>query len=322
MPAFSVIVPIYNAEKTLRRCLNSLRDQSFSDFEVLMIENGSSDASNNICRAYASGDSRFLLHSCEKNTGPSGARNIGLEQVRGEWVVFVDSDDYVTLDYLEQLQRVFTAKHADVVFFGYRQINVDETEVAVHIPQIPEKASCYEILASLSKQDMFGYTWIKAFRADSIGEKRFSAELNLMEDEVFTCEVLEQGCHIEVLPAPFYYYVTGNTGSLVGRTHQDYCVKLDAAYCAWKKLLAGSPDCADLLREKANSHVSKCMYYGFERDVDPEEFFRNLAQCKFFADSNLNTAFYLSVKNGDLRKLRQMRSKYRLKVTVSKLFKR
>ena len=155
-----------------------------------------------------------------------------------------------------------------------------------------------------------------------IGETRFSVKMNLMEDEVFTCKVLEQGCHVEVLPVPIYYYVTGNASSLVGRTHQDYCTKLDAAYCAWEKLLAGSPDCDGLLQETANSHVSKSMYYGFERDVDPDDFFRELVQCRYFKDSNLETAFYLSAKNGNLRKLLQMRTKYRLKVTVSKLFKR
>lgn len=322
MPAFSIIVPVYNAQKTLRRCLDSLRGQAFSDFEVLMIENGSTDASNDICREYSACDSRFLLHTCSRNTGPSVARNIGLAQMRGKWVAFVDSDDYVTPDYLEQLQRTFMVENADVVFFGYRQVAMDETEIAVRVPQISAAASYHEILAELSRQDMFGYTWIKAFRAEVIGETRFSVELNLLEDEVFACEVLKQNCRVAVLPVPIYHYVTGNAGSLIGRTHQDYCIKVDAAYCAWKRLLAQSPDSEDLLRQKANACVSRSMYYGFERDLDVNNFFRQLAACTFFRDSDLNSAFCLSVKAGNLKKLRQMRRKYRLKVAISKLLRR
>lgn len=322
MPAFSIIVPVYNAQKTLRRCLDSLRGQTFSDFEVLMIENGSSDDSNAICQAYASADGRFLLHTCGQNSGPSGARNIGLEHMRGQLVTFVDSDDYVTADYLERLHRTFTEQNAEVVFFGYRQVSMDETEIAVRIPQVSETASDYELLTALSQQDLFGYTWIKAFRASVIGDKRFSTELNLMEDEVFTCNVLEPGCRIAVLPEPVYYYVTGNAASLIGRTHQDFCMKLDAAYCAWKSLLAQCPDRQTLLRNKANACVSRCMYYGFERNVDPDAFFRQLARCAFFRDSDLESRFCCAVKAGNLKKLQFMRWKYRLKVAFSKLLRK
>ena len=322
MPAFSIIVPVYNAQKTLHRCLNSLRGQTFSDFEVLMIENGSTDDSNAICQLFSSADSRFMLYTCGQSTGPSVARNIGLEQMQGRWVAFVDSDDYVTPDYLEQLHRIFSAEDAEVIFFGYRQMTMDEEEIAVRIPQIPDAASYYEILTGLSQQDLFGYTWIKAFRADMIGKLRFPTELNLMEDEVFACNVLSQGCRVAVLPLPVYYYVTGNAGSLIGRTHQDFCTKLDAAYCAWERLLTKSPDSEALLRQKANACVSRCMYYGFERNLDTDNFFRKLAQCQFFQNADADIPFYQAVKNGDLKKLRQMRWKYRLKVAISKLLRK
>lgn len=322
MPAFSIIVPIYNAEKTLHRCLDSLRVQTFSDFEVLMIENGSADSSNTICREYASEDNRFILHASSLNIGPSGARNIGLEHMRGQWAAFVDSDDYVTPDYLQQLHQAFTAENADVVFFGYRQVAMDETEISIRIPRIPEDASYHEILTELSRQDMFGYTWIKAFRIALIGQKRFSTALNLMEDEVFACKVLEQRCRVRILPSPIYYYVTGNTGSLIGKTHPDYCVKLDAAYIAWKKLLSQSPNNEALLRQKANVFVSRCMYYGFERDLDADDFFQQLRLCAFLSDADLDTPFCLAVKDGDLKKLRQMRRKYRLKVAISRLLRK
>lgn len=322
MAAFSIIVPIYNAEKTLRRCLDSLGGQTFSDFEVLMIENGSSDKSNEICRQYTVDDRRFILHTCRENVGPSGARNIGLENACGQWIAFVDSDDYVTPEYLRQLHQAFEQNQADVVFFGYHQISTDGAVTGVHIPQVPEEASYYEVLSSLSEQDMFGYTWIKAFRADTIGRNRFSMELNLLEDEVFACEILKQERRITILPIPIYYYVTGNAGSLIGRTHQDYCVKLDAAYRAWKNILADTPHGNEHLTKKANECVTKSMYYGFERDIDPDCFFRLMLQCSFFGDADLDTPFYANVRNGKWGKVRRMRNVYRLKVAVSKLLKR
>lgn len=321
MPAFSIIVPIYNAQRTLRRCLDSLRGQTFEDFEVLMIENGSADGSNAICREFAA-DSRFRLHACGENCGPSGARNIGLEAARGQWVAFVDSDDYVTPDYLERLRRAFLEDDVGAVFFGFRQVDMDGREIAVRVPQVPAGASNEAVLLELSRQDLFGYTWIKAFRADAIGEHRFSTALDLMEDEVFACEVLSGGCRAAVLAEPIYYYVTGNAASLMGRTHPDYPRKLNAAYGGWKKLLAGSPRREELLGQKARTFVERCMYYGFERKLDADAFFRQLRRCGFFRDAAPDTAFGQAVRDGDFHKLRQMRRRYRLKVALSKLLRR
>ena len=322
MPAFSVIVPVYNAENTLRRCLDSLRRQHWADFEVLMVENGSTDNSNAICQEYAAGDDRFVLHTLTKNRGPSVARNTGLANAQGQWITFVDSDDYVTPDYLQQLQAAFLDKDADAVFFGYRKVTKEEQEIALCLPQVSDAASFYAILTDLARQDLFGYTWIKAFRADAIGEARFPENLNLLEDEVFACEVLSKGGRVAVLPEPLYYYVTGNSGSLMGRTHPDYCAKLDAAYCSWKKLLHRQQNRDTFLQEKANACVEKCMYYGFERDVNTDEFFTQLAQCAFFRDANGNIGFYQAVKNGKLRTLRLMRGRYQLKIAISKLLRR
>lgn len=320
MPTFSIIVPVYNAEKTLHKCLDSLRSQTYPDFEVHMIENGSGDTSRAICREYAQEDPRFILHASDVNCGPSGARNIGLEHAKGEFVAFLDSDDYVESEYLEVLYRSFA--NADVVFFGYHQIATDGRFLGVHIPQIKEESNYYETLLQLSRQDMFGYTWIKAFRRDTIGQHRFSMELNLLEDEVFTCEILTKQRRIAVIPKALYNYVTGNTGSLVGRTHQDYCRKADAAYQAWKNLLNGCDKKETVLASMANSHVSRCMYYGFEREVDVNHFFDDLAETEFFANTTVESEFTVCAKERNFKKLSRMRTSYQLKNKLAKLLKR
>ena len=320
MPTFSIIVPIYNAEKTLHRCLNSLLDQNYHDYEVLMIENGSGDASNSVCREYAARDSRFILYECGENKGPSGARTVGLDHASGTYIAFLDSDDYVDPDYLTVLLDAFSG--SDVVFFGYHQVSVNGEFLGDHIPQIAENADYYETLIDLHRHDLFGYTWIKAFRRKVIGPHRFSRELNLLEDEVFACEVMAEPRNVKVVSKAILNYVTGNAGSLIGRTHPDYCRKIDVAYCAWKKLLETYEKRDEILAQMANAHVSRCMYYGFERDVDARAFFIDLANSAFFADSTQENVFMHAVQSRNYGKISRMRAGYRLRNVVATLLKR
>ena len=99
MPQISVIVPVYNAEKYLHRCIDSILAQTFSDFELLLIDDGSKDNSGRICDEYAAKDSRIRVFH-KKNGGVSSARNMGLDNAKGDWITFVDSDDWVKQDYL------------------------------------------------------------------------------------------------------------------------------------------------------------------------------------------------------------------------------
>ena len=95
----SVIIPVYNAEPYLNRCIDSVLASAYSDFEIILVNDGSTDCSPEICRAYAENDIRVVFLS-QENRGVSSARNLGLEAARGEWIVFLDSDDFITDDYL------------------------------------------------------------------------------------------------------------------------------------------------------------------------------------------------------------------------------
>lgn len=99
MPKVSIIVPVYNVESKLRRCLDSIKHQDYSDFECILVDDGSSDISGNICDEYAHSDRRFkVLH--QKNHGVSAARNAGLKVALGDWILFVDSDDWVSSQFI------------------------------------------------------------------------------------------------------------------------------------------------------------------------------------------------------------------------------
>lgn len=101
----SVVVPIFNSEKYLKDCLNSIRNQTIFDFEVLCIDDGSTDNSKSVCESFAKEDARFVLYT-KRNGGVSSARNLGLEKVKGEYVCFIDSDDIIANDYLEHLKEL------------------------------------------------------------------------------------------------------------------------------------------------------------------------------------------------------------------------
>lgn len=114
-PKISVIVPVYNTEKYLRRCIDSILAQTFTDFELLLIDDGSKDSSGAICDEYAAKESRVRVFH-KDNGGVSSARNMGLDNAKGEWISFVDSDDWVDYTFLELVILEATKYKADVVF--------------------------------------------------------------------------------------------------------------------------------------------------------------------------------------------------------------
>lgn len=114
---FSVIVPVYNVEKYIKRCIKSLINQTFTDYEILLIDDGTPDNSGIICDEYAEKYKNIrVLH--KENGGVASARNLGLEHAQGEYIIFVDSDDYVELDMLEKIHEEILINHSDIIYYG------------------------------------------------------------------------------------------------------------------------------------------------------------------------------------------------------------
>ena len=117
----SIIVPVYNVEKYIEECIDSLINQTYKDIEVILVDDGSTDASGEICDRYAQKDSRVKVYHNE-NDGPSKARNFGLDKATGEFVTFVDSDDWIESEAIELLISVIE-DDIDVIFFNLREVN-------------------------------------------------------------------------------------------------------------------------------------------------------------------------------------------------------
>ena len=181
-PLISIIVPIYNAEKTLLKCLDSILVQSYRNFELILIDDGSKDNSPNICNKYAAIDSRVIVIHKE-NGGVSSARNAGLDISKGKWITFIDSDDYITDCYLMDVEN----SHEDVIFKKYQWLREDGLFPGTNIK---EKSSFNDFLSSYITDSLIRGPVFKFYRKDLLGDIRFLTDMKIGEDVQFVFRYL------------------------------------------------------------------------------------------------------------------------------------
>ena len=207
MSVISIIVPIYNAEKTLVRCIESILAQEFSNFELIIIDDGSTDASGAICDEYAKKDFRIrVIH--KQNGGVSSARNQGIDNAKGEWITFCDADDYVYPCWLTNF--IDNSQDADLVVQG---IIADgnlydfskKGDRIIGIDFIGDSIVCIE---KLFEKGILGYPWNKLFRRYIIAQNNlhFDSSIHLKEDEIFVLQYLKYCRVIQSTSKAGYYY--------------------------------------------------------------------------------------------------------------------
>lgn len=204
IPKISIIVPVYNVEKYLYKCIDSILCQTFTDFELLLIDDGSSDRSGIICDEYAAKDKR--VNSFHKaNSGISFTRNYGIEQAKGEWIIFCDSDDWVDIDWLEQYYDALD-EDVDLVFQGY--VHENNNDQTVHTWKNCSEQNVSDVIYGLEQRDLFGWTWIKIFKKNIITQNaiRFNTTIPKNEDLVFTLEYCLHVHKIKILSTATYHY--------------------------------------------------------------------------------------------------------------------
>ena len=215
-PTVSIIVPVYNAESSIARCVDSILSQQFTDFELLLVDDGSRDGSGAICDGYAAADSRVrVIH--KENTGVSDTRNLGIAQARGTYLQFLDSDDWITPDATKLLVRTAEAHSCDLVISDFYRVvgervsrkgDIDEDrtltreEYAAHMMEQP--ADFY-----------YGVLWNKLYRRDIVADHglRMDPDISWCEDFLFNLEYIRHAERFYALQVPIYYYVKSK-GSL------------------------------------------------------------------------------------------------------------
>lgn len=201
----SVIVPIYNSEHTLHRCINSILAQTYTDFEVLLVNDGSIDSSAVVCEEYVNKDDRVRLIN-KANGGVSSARNIGLDNAKGEWVTFCDADDWVGPCWLELFVR--RQANAALVCQGIFLKKVGEKDFGLKGCDCSGEVS--QCLQRLIDEAMFGGCTIKLFKMQLIrqGNLRFNETLKFKEDEEFVIRYMFQMEYesLQSIKEGAYYY--------------------------------------------------------------------------------------------------------------------
>lgn len=226
----SIIIPVYNVEKYLPQCVDSILAQTYTNFEAILVNDGSPDNSGAICEEYAKKDSRIrVIH--QKNAGVSAARNNGIEQAKGEWISFIDSDDYVDWDYLENFH--LKGNDSDIIIQGldfydhrnsqfFKQIKLQDTVVETVI---------FKQLIADNKVLSNGYPYAKAIKRDLIigNNLRFDTSLSFHEDHIFVLQVLNLSHKIQLSSSTAYKYRCYHTTSSLSSKHHPWQNYNDAA---------------------------------------------------------------------------------------------
>lgn len=214
-PKISVIVPVYKVEQYIHRCIDSILSQSFTDFELILVDDGSPDNCGKICDEYAQKDSRVRVFH-KPNGGVSSARNLGLDNAIGEWVTFIDSDDYIKKEYL-----------SDMIF--YQQLNnVEFVAICNYIKKYTDSSHInlqkenFDHLFSKYNLQKLGAPWSKLFKNDLIKsiDLKFDTQIHFGEDIIFVLIYLLNIDQLELIYSKNYFYEE-REGSL-SRTYNSY----------------------------------------------------------------------------------------------------
>ena len=226
-PIVSIITPVYKVVNCLPKCIESVISQTFTEWEMILVDDGSPDRSGEICDEYALRDSRIkVLH--KQNGGPSSARNLGIEHAQGKYIWFVDSDDWIEHGALHRIFNVMDNGNADICFFCLNPISNSEVQIPFDFKSIVGnnadgihyvgKQECAKAFVEIEMSGGMGWTWNKWFKKSIIDENhiRFDTRFAIQEDHLFTLSYLLHVNHVIITDYAPYNYVIAE-GSLVSR---------------------------------------------------------------------------------------------------------
>ena len=203
MSKISIIIPVYNADATLKQCVDSILSQEFKDFELLLIDDGSKDLSPTICDDYAKQDERIKVYHKE-NGGVSSARNVGLDKAQGKWITFIDSDDYIEQGYLEDLND----ENISLYIKAHKSFRGNDTALYTICSFEAKKLLTGEELRLFIKKNVSGFIFRgpvgKFYKKENIDSLRFQDDMTVAEDACFVMNYLSSIDNLCVLPNGAY----------------------------------------------------------------------------------------------------------------------
>lgn len=231
----SVILPVYNCETTIRKCIESVINQSFSQFELIIIDNGSNDNTLKICEEYRKNDSRINIYSLDTNIGASKAREYGIKRTKGDYIAFIDGDDNYLSDFLAAMYDLITRESADIAICGFSYVKgniVTEHAICDNVNTISRDQALRELLLD---NKIRNYMWDKLFKREVFDGIAFP-ECSYFEDMGVMADIFNNAEKIVLCPYNLYCYHFWDS-SLVNRyDHNKFVDGWNQAYGRYIKL--------------------------------------------------------------------------------------
>lgn len=208
---FSIIIPVYNAERTIRKCLKSILTQSYNNFELIIINDGSTDSSKKICEEFVRNDKRIVLINTD-NYGVSHARNIGLNKSEGDYVIFVDSDDYVKQSMLEEINEKLLEDNIDIMILGITFIDDkgnEEIQHSIKKGRYNSNTFWKSFYKEQIRTGIYGYISNKVYKNEllKLNNILFDENMKSQEDYNFALSAYSYANEFLLCDKSFYFYV-------------------------------------------------------------------------------------------------------------------
>lgn len=234
----SIIVPVYNAFQYLNRCIESLVNQTINDIEIILIDDGSTDDSLLICREWASKDKRIVVIE-QENSGVSSARNVGLDNAKGDYIMFVDSDDYMLPQMCEKMIATIESKKADLVVCG-----TTETGGGYWRPVANKDYTFTQLkenFVELLHTELLSPPWNKIFKRAIIGEQRFREDITFGEDLMFNLGYIDKCNKVSFIKESPFFHEKNNTDSLVVKFNRNRLTDIEKVWTAITHFVPSKP---------------------------------------------------------------------------------
>lgn len=293
----SIIVPVYNKKKYLNGVLENIQKQEFNDFECILVDDGSTDGSQNICDVFSKKDSRFLtLHM--SNSGVSNARNTGLKRARGKYITFIDADDSIDINYLKKLVGDIENTGADFVITGMKKYWEDTNNVEYLKTPINGLYTFKEILPQFAeiqlKTGIFGFCCGKIFKKEIAYNIFFDASISLAEDFDFYLKIYPKVKKVYFDAECFYGYLQESSNNSVKSDNQiDYLTQLqiNLRYREFlKNMNSYSNKNQNIIDSRVNDYIYFVILYSNRKNIKNKvtELYKLITKDDIIIDSNLS----------------------------------
>lgn len=300
----SVIVPVYKAEAYIDKCIQDILAQTFKDFELLLVLDGSFDKSEEICDRWSLQDSRIKVLK-EQHAGVAHARQVGLDNAIGEYIQFVDADDSFTEDFLEVMYKTAIKNNADMVICDYEEKTLCRKDYCC---QEPTSLDMTVVLDDIISNRLYGALWNKMLRKECIekAQASFPSYLHMREDVAFLAIVAEEIKNVAYIPQALYTYNRQNTNALTNN-YLDESVDYYRQEVLWNNLMLQNHFISESSKTKILNYYSQLAYITLKKGLlnksEWNEYFlgykEEIKECNLGYKTNivciaLNDYFYLA----------------------------